>query len=310
MTYVETLLSELETYDLTLGVDFLDFVKRKLDAALHAYAMTNLKGFSEVSETHYYHLRKAAYISKSSPEETVLPEICEKLNVQTKTAIRLLEEVHALDTFQWFSGVNTEDGSEDIPVGIDVLGHCREAQPEQVLFHKETKLMLHRAFWKLDYKEQDIISRHLGFYKVCFCPLYPNTFEELADLYQYSTADGVMRFYHRTLDKLRVLLDQEGMFYSVRLKRRKKSAKEMIYEYTPLDIGTPERIEFDLRKGVIQGSYRITETAELDFIKSKQIGHASARLLLRLAKQDSLPADRVLPVDNVHPVIWKEKSSL
>lgn len=210
MTYVETLLKELEAYDPASGVDFLVAVQRKLDAALHGYAMTNLKGFSETSATHYYQLRKAAFIAKNFPEETVLSQICEKLNVQPKTAIRLLEKVHALDTFQWFTGLPTSEGQEDIPAGMDILGYCQTTQPEQMVLHREAILALRNTFWKLSYKEQDIISRHLGFYKACFRPLPPNTFEELADLYQYSTADGVMRFYHRALKKLRTLWEKEG----------------------------------------------------------------------------------------------------
>lgn len=210
MVCVETLLKELESFDPASGVDYLVAVQRKLDAALHSYAMTNLKGFSETSATHYYQLRKAAFISKNSLEETVLTRICEELNIQSKTAARLLEEVHALDTFQWFTGLLTAEGQEDIPAGIDILGYCQTPQPEQSLLYKETILALYQAFEKLNYKEQDIVSQHLGFYKVCFRPLPPNTFEELADLYQYSTADGVMRFYHRVLKKLRTLLAEEG----------------------------------------------------------------------------------------------------
>ncbi len=209
MVCVETMLTELKTYDPSEGVDFLIAIRRKVDASLHAYAMTNLKGFSETSATHYYQLRKAAYISKSCSKDAAIPEICEQLNIQPKTAMRLLGEVYALDTFHWFGSGETEDELEDIPVGIDILGHCRTPQPEQTLLHKETVQALHLAFEKLNYKERDIISRHLGFYKVCFRPLPPNNFEELADLYQYSTADGVMRYYHRALDRLRGLLEEE-----------------------------------------------------------------------------------------------------
>lgn len=208
MTYVEALLTELESYDPSSGVDFLFSVQRKLDAALHSYAMTNLKGFSETSATHYYQLRKAAFISKSCPEEAVISQICEELNIQPKSAMRLMEEAQALDSFQWYTGILTAEGQEDIPAGIDILGYCQTTQPEQELLHKETIEALHRAFEKLTYKEQDIISRHLGFYKVCFRPLPSNTFEELADLYQYSTADGVMRFYHRALRKLHSFFEE------------------------------------------------------------------------------------------------------
>lgn len=104
----------------------------------------------------------------------------------------------------------------------------------------------------------------------------------------------------------------KGMFYSVRLKQVKKSAGELIYEYTPLDLGEPGILDFDVRKGVIQPDYLITKTAELDFMNSRQLGHASARLLLRLARKRDLPADRVLPlppdcVDNTH---WLKNSAL
>lgn len=305
MVYVETLLTELEHYNPTSGVTYLTFIKRKLDAALHAYTMANLKGFSETSETYYYRLRKAAYIYHSQPKESAVTEICTQLNITEKTAIQLLEQVYAIDTFQWYGGAETEDGQDDIPVGIDLLGHCRKPQPETALIHKETIAMLHRVFWKLDYKEQDIVSRHLGFYKTCFRPLFENTFEELADLYQYTTADGVMRFYHRTLDKLRLLLDQEGMFRAVRLKRKRKNAKELIYAYTPSDEGEPGIIEFTIANGIVHQDYCITK-AENDY-RDLRLGHASARLLLKLAQQDTLPADRVFPLQNVH--ISKEKSS-
>lgn len=226
--------------------------------------------------------------------------------VYVETLLAELEQVYAIDTFQWYSGAENEDGQDDIPFGIDFLGHCRKPEPESALIHKETVGMLHRVFWKLDYKEQDIVSRYLGFYKTCFRPLFSNTFEELADLYQYTTADGVMRFYHRTLDKLRILLDQEGMFKAVRLQRKKKTAKKLIYAYTPSDEGTPGMIKFEITNGIVQDNYRITK-AETDN-KDMRIGHSSARLLLKLAQQNALPTDRVLPLRNIH--FSKEKLSL
>lgn len=298
MVYVETLLAELVGYDPASGVSYLVSIKRKLDAALHAYTMVNLKGFSESSETYYYQLRKAAYICHSQLKESAAAEIRAQLNISEKAAVKLLEQIWAIDTFRWYGGVETEDGLDDIPVGVDFLGHCRKPQPEAALTHKETVAMLHRAFRKLDYKEQDIVSRYLGFYKTCFRPLFSNTFEELADLYQYTTADGVMRFYHRTLDKLRLLLEQEGMFWAVRLKRKRKTAGKLVYAYIPSDKGEPGTIEFPITDGVVRPDYSITR-AEKDY-PDMRLGHASARLLLKLARQNALPADRVFPLQNVH----------
>ena len=305
MVYVETLLTELEYYDPTSDETYLTSMKRKLEAALHAYTMVNLKGFSETSQTYYYRLRKAACICHDEPEENIVSEVCTLLNITEKTAMKLLEQVYAIDTFQWYGGTETEDGQDGIPMGIDLLGHCRKPQPEPALFHKETVTMLHRAFWKLDYKEQDIVSRHLGFYKTCFRPLFENTFEELADLYQYTTADGVMRFYHRTLDKLRLLLEDEGMFRTVRLKRKQKTVRKLVYAYIPSDDSAPGLIEFTILNNILQQDYHITKAGN-DF-RDLRFGHASARLLLKLAQQDALPADRVFPLQSIH--IPKEKSS-
>ena len=114
-----------------------------------------------------------------------------------------------------------------------------------------------------------------------------------------------MRFYHRTLDKLRLLLEKEGMFRTVRLKRKKKTTKKLVYAYIPSDEGEPGMIEFTIASASIQRRYHITK-AEND-TSNLQIGHASARLLLKLAQQGTLPADRMFPLQNVH--ISKEKSS-
>jgi len=144
--------------------------------------------------------------------------------------------------------------------------------------------------------EQEIVGLHLGFCGNCFYRIEPKTYDEIADIYQFGTENGVLKNYHRTLDKMRIALDKKGMFYSVRLKRKKKSAGELIYEYTPMNQGAPGIIDFDVRKGVVQPDYLITTTAELDFSQSKRIGHAAARLLLRLARENNLPADRVFPL--------------
>ena len=46
-------------------------------------------------------------------------------------------------------------------------------------------------------------------------------YDEIANIYQFGTENGVLKNYHRTLDKMRTALDKKGMFYSVRLKRKR-----------------------------------------------------------------------------------------
>ena len=74
---------------------------------------------SETSETYYYQLRKAAYLCHSKPKESAVSEVCAQLNITEKTATQLLEQVYAIDTFQWYGGVETEDELDDVPLGID-----------------------------------------------------------------------------------------------------------------------------------------------------------------------------------------------
>lgn len=208
MAYVEALLTELKRYNLDCGVPFLQFAHRKLTDAMHIYAMSNLKGFSETSLTHYFQLRKAAYLYKTTASNKVIAVICKELNIQPKTALRLIEEVEALDTFQWYGGAQEDDEDCDIPVGKDVLGYCRTSNPEAIVIHQEQIDALWNAFNKLTAKERDIISLHLGFCMGCYRTVEPQTFDDLADLYQYTSADGVMRFYRRALKKLRDKLDK------------------------------------------------------------------------------------------------------
>lgn len=203
MVYVEAMLTELERYDPACHIPFLQLTHRKLTNAMHTYAMFNLKGFSETSLTHYARLRKAAYLYKTTTPNQAVATICKELNIQPKTALRLIEQVDALDTFGSVDETGEEDEDYDFPVGKDILGYRQSRNPETVVIHQEQSDALWDAFNELTTKERDIISLHLGFCIECFRTITPKTFDDLADLYQYTAADSVMKLYHRALRKLR-----------------------------------------------------------------------------------------------------------
>lgn len=303
MVCVEGLLWLWMKYDPTKGKDFMDGIKLKLAALVKRYAMTSLKGFSETSATHYYQLRKAAAIYNANNDDhsydEIIAMICQQIGVKEKTAGRLVQEMLALDTFQWYDDVHPDEHGNDVDTGItgnDVAGYSSRVLPESAAIWNERQQWVTEAYEELTEMEQEVVGLHLGFCGNCFYRFEPKTYDEIADIYQFGTENGVLKYYHRVLDKMRTSLDRKGLFYSVRLKRVRKSAGELIYEYTPMNLGTPGKIDFDVRKGVVQPDYLITETAELDFSQSKRIGHAAARLLLRLARENDLPADRVFPL--------------
>lgn len=216
MAYTEAMLTLLQDYDPDCSVDFLLSVRRKLRDALHAYTMTNLKGFSETSPERYRQLRKAAYIYKNSAPGEEVSTICNALDVRPKTALRLIREIEALDTFQWNGGTwETESGVVESVAGVDILGYTRPRSPEQVFLHNERRRLLTAAFEELDEKKQGVIALSLGFCHNCFGPMQPKTNDEIADIYQFTSENGVYRCYKGALKKLKNMLADEQFFADV-----------------------------------------------------------------------------------------------
>lgn len=94
-------------------------------------------------------------------------------------------------------------------------------------------------FGKLNYREQTLFEKRLA-----ICMTYGRvgswkgrpTFEELAVMFEGSTASGAERAYRKAVDKLAELLVAEGVIHAVRLKqksktKRKKKITAAIYEY-------------------------------------------------------------------------------
>ena len=310
MAYVEALWERLQEYPPDCKIPFLKYVKQATTDAMNSYAALNLKGFSTSQDKQYYRLRTAAYIYKTICQEEVeqaVPMICGQLHVTEKTARRLLDEVRVLDTFLWYDQQNEEKSAEfhDTLSGQDVMGLLKPYLPEPALLRKETRKYIRDAFHELGYRDQDIVSRHLGFYKVCFRPLFSVSFEELADIHQFSTADGVRKAYKRALEKMRKQLEEWSVLESVRVKRIKKTARMWQFEYRPMDAGEPGLIEFTVKENN-SVDHCIVKPAEND-AADLHFGRETAHLICRLAKKDALPKNEVLvlPDGDVMPRSYK-----
>ena len=297
MAYVEALWEWLQEYPPDCRIPFLKFVKQATTDAMNSYAALNLKGFSISQDKQYYRLRTAAYIYKTVCQEDVeqaVPMICDQLHVTEKTARRLLDEVRVLDTFLWYDQQSEEKSAEfhDTLSGEDVMGLLKPYLPEPALLRKETRKYIRAAFHKLGYRDQDIVSRHLGFYKVCFRPLFSVSFENLADIHQFSTADGVRKAYKRALEKMRKQLEEWSVLESVQVKQIKKTARMWQFEYRPMDSAEPGLIEFTVRENT-PVDHRIVKSAEND-AADLHFGREAAHLICRLAEKDALPKNEVL----------------
>ena len=305
MAYVEALWEQLQAYPEDCNIPFLKYAKQAITDAVNAYAALNLKGFTTTNDKQYYKLRTVAYIYKTECQENVelaIPLICEKLHMTEKTAKRLLEEVQVLDTFLWYEEKWDEEDYEGPPAGWDATGLLKPYLPEPALLRKQTRKYMREAFRKLKYRERDIVSQHLGFCMECFRLLATVSFEDLADIHQFSTADGVRKAYKRALEKMRKQLEEWGVLESVGVKRVKKTKKLWQFEYRPMDSGEPGLVEFTVREEK-PVAYQILRPAEGD-TEDLRFGREAAHLIGRLAQKDALSKKQVLILPDSDLMPW------
>ena len=107
----------------------------------------------------------------------------------------------------------------------------------------------------LHYREQTLLEKRLAICMTCgrvgSWKGRP-TFEELAVMFEGSTASGAERAYRRAVDKLTELLVAEGAIHAIRLKQKsktkcKKKIAAAIYEYQVDCEANGARFHFILR---------------------------------------------------------------
>ena len=157
-----------------------------------------------------------------------------------------------------------------------------------------------KTFDKLNYREQTLLEKRLAICMTCgrvgFWKDRP-TFEELAVMFEGSTASGAERAYRRAVDKLTELLVAEGAIHAVRLKqksktKRKKKIAAAIYEYQADCDSEWGEIVFDFESGT--GS--IVRLADWDTIKTNWFANEAIRYILSLSP-DALTKYMLVPLE-------------
>ena len=123
------------------------------------------------------------------------------------------------------------------------------------------------------------------------------TFEELAVMFEGSTASGAERAYRRAVEKLTELLVAEGAIHAVRLKqksktKRKKKIATAIYEYQADCDGEWGEILFDFENGTAE----IIRLADWDTIKTNWFANEAIRYILSLSP-DALKKYMLVPLE-------------
>lgn len=268
---VLAMLECLESYDPYKGAEFLTYAHHAVVNALIQCRMMEESGsFSSLDE--YKRVRGIAWLYNESgkPKGEVVSEYAQKEGCSEETAEQYLT-VARLNRRQvsLYVTAQDEDGEE---TGEDVT---RDDfwDYATILWNGTQAEAVQAAFEKLTYREQRLLEERNAICMTCgrVSPLSERkSFEELAVMFEGSTASGAERAYRRAVEKLTVLLVETGVLRAVRLKRKsvkriKKKIAAAVYEYQADYNGEWGEIQFDF----VSGTVEIVRLAEWDTMVSK-----------------------------------------
>ncbi len=181
-----------------------------------------------------------------------------------------------------------EDGEE---IGEDVT-RDDSWDYAAILWNGTQAAAVQAAFEKLTYREQRLLEERNAICMTCgrVSPISERkSFEELAVMFEGSTASGAERAYRRAVEKMTVLLVEAGAFHAIRLKRKsvkrvKKEIAAAVYEYQADCDGEWGEIQFDF----VSGTAEIVRLAEWDTMVSKVFAERVITLIQQTG-QTSIP---------------------
>ena len=229
------------------------------------------------------------------PAKGAVNEFSKKYNCDLALAEEYLKVVRGIRNQQPFyvTDEDGEDTGEDVALDdswnyTDILWNGIQAEKVQ------------RAFEKLNYREQTLLENRLAICMTCGrVSSWKDrpTFEELAVMFEGSTASGAERAYRKAVDKLTELLVAEGAIHAVRLKqkskiKRKKKIAAAIYEYQADCDGEWGEISVDFENGTAE----IIRLADWDTIKTNWFDNEAIRYILSLSP-DALKKYMLVPLE-------------
>jgi len=292
---VLAMLECLESYDPYKGAEFLTYAHHAIGNALIQCRMMEESGsFSSLDE--YKRVRGIAWLYNETGKlkGEVVSEYAKKEGCSDETAEQYLT-VARLNRSQvsLYVTAQDEDGEE---TGEDVT-RDDSWDYTAILWNGIQAEAVRATFEKLTYREQRLLEERNAICMTCgrVSPISERkSFEELAVMFEGSTASGAERAYRRAVEKLTVLLMEAGTLHAVRLKRKsvkriKKKIAAAVYEYQADCDGEWGEIQFDF----VSSATEIIRLAEWDtmvskifagriveYIRSCDIEHLPQKLLL------------------------------
>ena len=285
----EMMLQKLTDYDPSKGAEFATYIYPFIRDAILRFRMGE-EIWSVSSLTSYKMLRSMAYLYHNTKD--AVGEFSKKYNCDLTLAEEYLKVVRGIRNQQPFY-VSDEYGEETVEdVVIDDSWNYAD-----ILWNGIQAETVQRAFHKLNYREQTLLEQRNAICMTCGrVGSWKNrpTFEELAVMFEGSTASGAERAYRKAVDKLTELLVAEGGIHAVRLKQKsktkhKKKIATAIYEYQADCDGEWGEISLDFEN--CTGT--IIQLADWDTIKTKRFANRAIAYLLN-CENEKLPKETMV----------------
>jgi len=289
---VIAMLECLESYDPYKGAEFLTYAHHAMGNALIQCRMMEESGsFASASLDEYKRVRGIAWLYKESGKSKgeVVSEYAKKEGCSEETAEQYLT-VAQFNRSQVSLYVTAQDEDSE-ETGEDVT---RDDSWDYmaILWNGAQAIAVQTAFEKLTYREQRLLEERNAVCMTCgrvSSISARKSFEELAVMFEGSTASGAERAYRKAVEKLTVLLVEAGALHAVRLKRKsvkriKKKIAAAVYEYQADCDGEWGEIQFDFENGTAE----IVRLAEWDTMVSKVFAERAVKYI-RACDADNLP---------------------
>ena len=294
MECVLAMLDCLREYDPAQGADFLTYAYHFIGNALLTCRMQEEAGsFENVDE--YKAVRGIAWLYNQSgqSEQAAIQKYAQKNGCAEETAAKFLALAKQNRSRVPFYQTIQDEDSEETGEDVSRDDHWDYAE---ILWNGIQAEAVRETFEKLNYREQTLLEKRNAICMTCgrVSPTSTRkTFEELAVLFEGSTASGAERAYRRAVDRLTELLVAEGAIHVIRLKqksktKRKKKIAAAIYEYQADCDGEWGEISFDFENGTA----KIIRLADWDTMKTNRFANRAITYLLNC--EDEKPSKETL----------------
>ena len=285
----EQMLQKLIDYDPAKGAEYATYIYPFIRDAMLRFRMGEEK-WSVSSLTNYKMVRSMAWLYHNT--QNAVGEFSKKYNCDLALAEEYLKVVRGIRNQQPFY-ITDEDGEETgEDIALDDTWNYTS-----ILWNGIQAEKVQRAFEKLNFRDQTLLEKRLAICMTCgrvgSWKGRP-TFEELAVMFEGSTASGAERAYRKAVDRLKELLVAESALHAVRLKqksktKRKKKIATAIYEYQADCDGEWGEISFDFENGTAE----ILCLADWDTMKTNRFANRAIEYLLNY-ENEKLPKETMI----------------